>query len=193
MRCFASRDAKLRSEECGCIADVVDCPEYVRWRFPLQRSRYLGTPTTHAFSRLWWSSELFRRGSAYRPASEALRLQEIPNTVLRLVAVHNMPFCAALMDFIVSRRSDHQRLIGRQINRLSMVQTAVLRSGTRCGRSVRRPERSSASRLVRAACPTGGATRGWLLRVLMTWSTPNSGRRWRRRCNCSTESPTAPV
>src|SRR4051794_25385953 len=62
---------------------VADCPEYTRWRFPGQGARFVGTSDTHSLSRLWWTAELFRRGADYGPATYALHLQEIPNTILK--------------------------------------------------------------------------------------------------------------
>ncbi|WP_022926728.1 DUF6339 family protein [Patulibacter americanus] len=105
---------------------IVDCPDYVRWRYPDQRARFIGGAATNAFSRLWWTTELFRRGSDYGPASEALKLQEIPNTLLKISATRNHAFCAALLDFLHSRRTDGKRLVGRQINRLSTAANAQL-------------------------------------------------------------------
>lgn len=100
---------------------IVDCPEYVRWRWAIRgrRSRFVGSDMYNALSRVWWSAELFRRGADYSPVATALSVQDIPNTLLRLKAAHNQAFCIALTRFVDERRSDGRRLTGRQINRLS--------------------------------------------------------------------------
>jgi hypothetical protein len=100
---------------------IVDCPEYVRWRWGIRgrRTRFVGNDMYNALSRVWWSAELFRRGADYSPVETALSVQDIPNTLLRLKAAHNQAFCVALTRFVDERRSDGRRLTGRQINRLS--------------------------------------------------------------------------
>lgn len=126
---------------------IVDGPDYVRWRWPNGRERFFGGAVTNGLSRLWWSTELFRQGVDYGPADRALQLQEVPNTVLKLVAVRNQPFCAALLEFIEHRRTDGSRLIGRQINRLATATNsqlfvtaldAVAPSGPRSGQALRK-------------------------------------------------------
>lgn len=98
---------------------LVDDPDYVRWRFPGQAGRFTADDVNQAFSRLWWAAELCRIGQHYGPVGGAFEPQDIINTVLRLKAAHNRPFCAAFLRFVETRRSDGQRLIGRQVNNLS--------------------------------------------------------------------------
>jgi hypothetical protein len=98
---------------------VVEYPEYVRERFPGSAERFTGGDMIQAVSRLWWGAELFRVGPDYGPVGSAFTPQDIPNTIFRLKAAHNRVFCAALLKFVATRRTDGVPLIGRQVNRLS--------------------------------------------------------------------------
>ncbi len=100
-------------------AAYVDAPDYVRWRWSKNPERYRAGDVNQAFSRLWWGAELFRVGADYGPVEGAFSPPDIPNTIMRLVAAHNRPFCAAVLRFVEERRTDGQPLIGRQVNLLS--------------------------------------------------------------------------
>jgi hypothetical protein len=69
---------------------------YVRWRFPsASAERYVGAENNHALGRLWWGAELIRNGGKYDDVVTAFRMQDIPNTWLRLDAFHHRPVAIA--------------------------------------------------------------------------------------------------
>lgn len=102
---------------------VVDHPDYVRWRHgrttAAKASRFIGGDAIQAYSRLWWAAELFRAGPDYPPVPGAFTPPDIVNTIMRLKAAHNRPFCIAFLQFVAQRRADGKRLIGRQVNYMS--------------------------------------------------------------------------
>lgn len=101
-------------------------PDYVQWRHrpkpahsgtpaSVAAPRYSGTFHKQAFSRLWWTAELFRDGADYDPAVVACGNQDMLNSVLRLKIVHHRPAAQA---FVAVLQNGTIR-IGREVNTLS--------------------------------------------------------------------------
>jgi len=104
-------------------------PDYVQWRHRPRRAhpdggaaavaaaRYSGPFYTQAFSRLWWTAELFRDGPEYIPVVVACENQDVLNTVLRFEFIHHRPVAQAMISLI-------QREVvktGREVNALAVV------------------------------------------------------------------------
>lgn len=76
-------------------------PDYCLWRWGDQYSRASSRDIKkQAFKRLWWAAELFRNGTDYSSATEALLKSDIPNTYLSLLNVHNRGVALALLKYI---------------------------------------------------------------------------------------------
>lgn len=95
-------------------------PDYVIWRHlprpttakpvpSLNPLRFVGAFHRQAFSRLWWTAELFRDGTDYHPASIACGNQDVLNTALRLDIVHHRPTAQAIVRMLGT---------GREVNAL---------------------------------------------------------------------------
>jgi hypothetical protein len=101
-------------------------PGYVFWRHPgrqtqgqqiptVNRSRFSGPFHSQAFSRLWWSAELFRDGYDYRPVVVACGNQDVLNTVLRLEVILHRPVAQALLKLL----AEGVIRTGRDVNALA--------------------------------------------------------------------------
>ncbi|MFB9516005.1 DUF6339 family protein [Streptomyces purpureus] len=85
---------------------LVVAPDYVVWRHRsggdgpkaglVTAERFCGLHYKQAFARLWWTAELFRDGSDYRPVEIAGRIPDLINTVLRLDVVDHRPTARAV-------------------------------------------------------------------------------------------------
>lgn len=106
-------------------------PDYVRWRFPYQppasgetgsHSRFVGERKKQAFSRLWWSAEMFRNGTDYGPVEQALQMQDIPNSFLSYDCFESRPLAIAVIGRLATLNdgapatSDEVKQLGRSIN-----------------------------------------------------------------------------
>jgi hypothetical protein len=87
---------------------VAILPDYVRWRFPPRSAekgtppnRFFGGESKQAFARLWWSAEFFRVGSDYGPVASAMRLSDVPNSLL-MDYFHNRPMALAAVRVLES-------------------------------------------------------------------------------------------
>lgn len=96
------------------------CAGYIRWRWgaTLQVSRFVGPYHLHGLARLWWMAELFRDGSDYQAAEQALKNADIAQYFLRLDIAHHRPTCQAFMR-VESRRRPGEPLTGREANALA--------------------------------------------------------------------------
>jgi hypothetical protein len=96
------------------------CASYIRWRWStnLQVSRFVGSSYDHGLARLWWMAELFRNGSDYTVAEQALSNRDIAQNFLRMDIAHHRPTCQAFMR-VPSRRRPGRPLTGREANALA--------------------------------------------------------------------------
>ena len=88
---------------------VVAAPNYVRWRWGKEDKvakleRFIGSETKQAIARLWWMAELFRDGSDYQPAVEALRIQDLVNNLFRMDIAHHRPTTQGAVRVLAERR-----------------------------------------------------------------------------------------
>ncbi|MDP9280025.1 MAG: DUF6339 family protein [Gemmatimonadota bacterium] len=107
------------------------CAGYVRWRFPSAvAERFIGAENNHAVGRLWWGAELVRNGSDYADVVTAFRMQDIPNTWLRLDAFHHRPLAIGAVRLLGAWRegetatSDEVNLLAKALN-LELVTLAL--------------------------------------------------------------------
>lgn len=105
---------------------VVMAPDYVRWRYPGNGSspedRFMGREDKNAIARLWWSAELMRNGSDYRPVEIGFAMQDIQNTWMRFNAFHHRPLAQAALRVLATWRggdnatSDQVNRLGKALN-----------------------------------------------------------------------------
>ncbi|GEB50333.1 DUF6339 family protein [Streptomyces cacaoi] len=107
-------------------------PDYVVWRHRsepkgqgrygrVSRGRFVGPHYTQAFARLWWSAELFRDGSDYRPVVVACGNQDMLNSALRLDVVDHRPTALALVRLLEKGTVR----TGREVNALTSAVNAA--------------------------------------------------------------------
>ena len=104
---------------------------YVRWRFAKRApERFFGAENNHALGRLWWGAELVRNGSEYADVVTAFRMQDVPNTWLRLDAFHQRPLAIAAVRVLGTWRNggpasgDEVNALAKALN-LELVTLAV--------------------------------------------------------------------
>jgi hypothetical protein len=97
---------------------ICELRDYVHWRWRgnerTPEVRFWGADNKQAIKRLWWGAELSRNGDDYGLTRVAFSMQDIPNTILSLRAMHNKTVAIAVLRFI-----DANKLNGKQINVLS--------------------------------------------------------------------------
>jgi len=86
---------------------VVAFPNYVRWRWaqenpdePVPLDRFFGGESKNALARLWWTVELTRNGTDYKPAEAALRISQFYPSWLGLNFLHHRPAALAAVRFL---------------------------------------------------------------------------------------------
>lgn len=102
---------------------MVVAPDYVVWRHRgaeiVATSRFSGPGYTQAFARLWWTAEMFRNGSDYRPVETACRVQDVLNTTLRLDVIDHKPTALAIVAVLERLIADDLSRLGDRVNALS--------------------------------------------------------------------------
>jgi hypothetical protein len=146
---------------------LVAFPHYVRWRFAsAEAERFHGKDNNHALGRLWWTAELVRNGPDYTDVATALRMQDVPNTWLRLDAFHHRPTAIAAVRFMGGLRaggpasSDEVNLIAKGLNLELMtlaLDASVPDSGPGEGDDAWLTEGADAAILLEDALPVGPA------------------------------------
>ncbi|NGY65555.1 hypothetical protein G7043_42345 [Lentzea sp. NEAU-D13] len=104
-------------------------PDYVVWRHRgsksgiAKTSRFSGRHDLQAFARLWWSAELFRDGSDYRPVEPFWAYQDAVNSIMRLEIIDHRPTAAAMVRIVerlanegVPNASDHVNGLSKAVN-----------------------------------------------------------------------------
>ncbi|MER5552881.1 DUF6339 family protein [Streptomyces sp. NPDC002793] len=104
-------------------------PDYVLWRhLPLGGTaddpkkvsgvRFVGPHYSQAFSRLWWTAEMFRDGSDYATAEIACGNQDMINTALRLSTIDHKPTALALVRVLEDLSREGATRLGDRVNAL---------------------------------------------------------------------------
>ncbi|WP_329033218.1 DUF6339 family protein [Streptomyces sp. NBC_01725] len=105
-------------------------PDFLLWRhMPLggaddgaprkvNSARFVGPHYSQAFSRLWWSAEMFRDGPDYTPAEIACGNQDMINTALRLSTIDHKPTALALVRVLKAMSEEGATRLGDRVNAL---------------------------------------------------------------------------
>lgn len=85
---------------------LVEFPDYVRYRWsqenpddPVPLDRFFGEDSKSALARLWWTTELTRNGTNYRPAEKALSISQF-FVWLGLNLLHHRAAALAAVEFL---------------------------------------------------------------------------------------------
>ena len=107
--CLRLTRQEAAKRELWAFLGAVALPEYVLWRWqdtkaephgPAPLDRFAGSDTKQAFSRLWWTAELFRDGADYGPVVKALSNQEFPNNILKVDLAHHRPTALGMIKIL---------------------------------------------------------------------------------------------
>ncbi|MGY4645038.1 hypothetical protein [Cellulomonas sp. URHB0016] len=101
---------------------------YVTWRWgqDAPANRWKGAIHKQAFARLWWSAELLRVGSDYRPVERALVKQDFVNSYLHRPAIRNRPLATELVALTDGSRPGFGPMSADDINLLAVTVNLAL-------------------------------------------------------------------